>query len=104
MSVGRLEVVGIERGEVGHDFACGGCDFRMDGMAKSKTLRCPTCRTIVLPKGEDFPFCSDRCRLIDLGKWASGGYVISSPIHDPELLDELEGLRDRQQKTRTDED
>jgi hypothetical protein len=34
--------------------------------------------------------------MIDLGKWASGGYVISSPIHDPELLDELEGLRGRE--------
>jgi endogenous inhibitor of DNA gyrase (YacG/DUF329 family) len=30
----------------------------------------------------EFPFCSDRCRLIDLGKWASGAYVISSPVHD----------------------
>ena len=49
---------------------------------------------------EDFPFCSDRCRLIDLGKWASGGYVISSPIHDPEILDEVEGLKDRGQAGR----
>ena len=72
-------------------------------MAKLKTLRCPTCKNIVLPKGEDFPFCSDRCRLIDLGKWASGGYVISSPIHDPELLDELEGLRDRSRSSSGDE-
>ena len=65
-------------------------------MAKRlKTLRCPTCRTIVLAGGEDFPFCSNRCRMIDLGKWASGGYVINSPIHDPDLLDELDGLRDR---------
>src|SRR5580693_5581089 len=56
-------------------------------MAKLKTLRCPTCRTIVLVGSDDFPFCSDRCRLIDLGKWASGGYVISSPIHDPDLLE-----------------
>ena len=63
---------------------------------KLKTLRCPTCRAIVLAGTEDFPFCSDRCRMIDLGKWASGGYVISSPIHDPDLLDELDGLRDRQ--------
>ena len=69
----------------------------MGSMAKKlKTLRCPTCRTIVLAGSEDFPFCSDRCRVIDLGKWASGGYDISSPIHDPELLDELDGLRDRQ--------
>jgi endogenous inhibitor of DNA gyrase (YacG/DUF329 family) len=64
-------------------------------MTKAKMLRCPTCRTIVLVGSEAFPFCSDRCRLIDLGKWASGGYVISSPIHDPDVLDELEGLRGR---------
>lgn len=65
-------------------------------MAKKVTvLRCPTCRTIVLAGSADFPFCSDRCRVIDLGKWASGGYVISSPVHDPELLDELEGMKDR---------
>jgi len=47
---------------------------------KSSALRCPTCRKIVLRKDPDFPFCSERCRTIDLGKWASGGYVISTPI------------------------
>jgi len=53
-------------------------------MAKKKirSLRCPTCRGLVLAGGENFPFCSDRCRLIDLGKWASGAYVISSPVQD----------------------
>jgi uncharacterized protein len=56
---------------------------------KTKTLRCPTCRTLVLAHTEDFPFCSDRCRRIDLGKWASGDYKISSPIQDPDLLEEL---------------
>ncbi len=45
-------------------------------------LRCPTCKKIVTRKDLEFPFCSDRCRLIDLGKWASGGYVISSPVSD----------------------
>jgi endogenous inhibitor of DNA gyrase (YacG/DUF329 family) len=61
-------------------------------MARKKTLslRCPTCRTIVLRSDEHFPFCSDRCRLIDLGKWASGGYRISSPVLDPELLEEID--------------
>ena len=57
---------------------------------KALSLRCPTCRTIVLRSDEQFPFCSDRCRLIDLGKWASGGYRISSPVLDPELLEEVE--------------
>jgi endogenous inhibitor of DNA gyrase (YacG/DUF329 family) len=49
-----------------------------------RSLRCPTCKKIVLRNDPEFPFCSDRCRLIDLGKWASGGYVISTPITDPE--------------------
>jgi hypothetical protein len=51
---------------------------------------------MVEPAGEDFPFCSDRCRLIDLGKWASGDYKISSPIFDEELLDELEKAQNKQ--------
>jgi endogenous inhibitor of DNA gyrase (YacG/DUF329 family) len=56
---------------------------------KPRSLRCPTCRTLVLAGDENFPFCSDRCRLIDLGKWASGGYVISTPVTDPEMLENL---------------
>ncbi len=52
--------------------------------SKKTILRCPTCKNIVTMKDEDFPFCSDRCRQIDLGKWASGVYKISSPILDPE--------------------
>ena len=47
---------------------------------KVRSLRCPTCRKIVLRDEPEFPFCSERCRLIDLGKWASGGYVISTPL------------------------
>lgn len=59
-----------------------------------KVLRCPTCKALVTAGDENFPFCSDRCRVIDLGKWASGGYRISSPILDPEVLEGLgEGLR-----------
>lgn len=56
---------------------------------KGRILRCPTCKTIVAHAEENFPFCSDRCRMIDLGKWASGGYRISSPILDPEVLEGL---------------
>ncbi len=57
-----------------------------------KTLRCPSCGMLVQPKDEDFPFCSDRCRKIDLGKWAMGVYKISSPVLDPEVLEDLGGL------------
>ena len=72
-------------------------------MTAPKALFCPTCRKVVLATDEDFPFCSDRCRILDLGKWASGGYVISSPVMDPDLLDELEGLQHRG-KSSTNED
>jgi uncharacterized protein len=41
----------------------------------------------VLATDPEFPFCSERCRVIDLSKWASGGYVISSPLNDPETND-----------------
>ncbi|HET9308211.1 MAG TPA: DNA gyrase inhibitor YacG [Candidatus Sulfotelmatobacter sp.] len=57
---------------------------------RSLKLRCPICKKAVKRTNPDFPFCSDRCRIIDLGKWASGGYVISSPVTDAE-----EGIRDR---------
>ena len=55
-----------------------------------KTLRCPICRKEVALDSPEVPFCSDRCRLIDLGKWASGDYKVSSPILDPDLLEEVE--------------
>ena len=67
------------------------------------SLRCPTCRTIVLRSDEHFPFCSDRCRLVDLGKWASGAYKISSPVFDPDLLEESADDLRKPQATRSPE-
>ncbi|HEX4605960.1 MAG TPA: DNA gyrase inhibitor YacG [Candidatus Angelobacter sp.] len=64
---------------------------------KTRSLRCPICRTLVTSASEDFPFCSDRCRTIDLGKWASGKYVISTAINDPE---ELENIAEEQSRRR----
>ncbi len=40
-------------------------------------------------KVADFPFCSERCRLLDLGNWASEKYVISQPAFDES---EFEGI------------
>jgi uncharacterized protein len=70
-------------------------------MSPKTVLRCPTCHTLVTKDDEYFPFCSDRCRLIDLGKWASGDYRISSPILDPEVL---EGLNEENRRPRDDDD
>ena len=51
-------------------------------MPKRIKLRCPICKKPVNSTDPDFPFCSERCRTIDLGKWASGDYKISSPVKD----------------------
>lgn len=64
-----------------------------DSRAKSKVLRCPTCGTVVTVQDEEFPFCSERCRTIDLGKWASGAYRISSPVVDPDVLEGIDRLK-----------
>lgn len=47
-------------------------------------LRCPICKKPIKSSSADVPFCSERCRLLDLGKWASGEYVVSSPVTDAE--------------------
>jgi hypothetical protein len=62
-------------------------------MAKQKrtrSLRCPICKKLVLAGDREFPFCSERCRTIDLGKWASDGYVISTRLNDPEANDSID--------------
>jgi len=43
-------------------------------------MTCPICKKEVDLAGEYYPFCSERCKLIDLGNWASEKYVISTPI------------------------
>jgi uncharacterized protein len=57
-------------------------------------LRCPICKKTTQTSDPDFPFCSDRCRLIDLGKWASGGYVISSQVADADEAVRQDSIND----------
>jgi uncharacterized protein len=48
-------------------------------------VRCPICKKEVAFDDPNMPFCSDRCRIIDLGNWASEKYVISTPAKHEEL-------------------
>jgi len=45
------------------------------------TLRCPICGRSMPGRGAaewpQFPFCSDRCRLVDLGRWLGESYRIT---------------------------
>jgi len=46
-------------------------------MNKPSRFRCPTCKKTVARTDENFPFCSERCKLTDLGRWAAGDYRIA---------------------------
>ena len=51
-------------------------------------MKCPICKKEVTAEGEFYPFCSERCKLIDLGNWASEKYIISKPVHPQESDDD----------------
>lgn len=50
-------------------------------------MKCPICKKEVALTSELLPFCSERCKLIDLGNWASEKYVISTPIQPSDMED-----------------
>ena len=42
-----------------------------------KNIKCPKCRKPATWEGNPFrPFCSERCRMIDLGAWVTGEYRV----------------------------
>jgi len=55
----------------------------------NKFVKCPTCQKQVEWSETSIfrPFCSDRCRLIDLGEWASEKHAI--PAEPLSSTDEL---------------
>ena len=61
--------------------------------------RCPICKTATDSEvHKEFPFCSDLCRLADLGAWASERYVVSDPVFDEAELEELDRETDARRK------
>lgn len=60
-------------------------------VTKPRSPRCPTCKDPVrfedgVPRPAWAPFCSERCKLIDLGRWLGEEHRIPGP---PALLDEM---------------
>jgi uncharacterized protein len=59
-------------------------------------MQCPICHKLVQFTDPCMPFCSERCKLLDLGAWASEKYVISEPVrlddiqHDDVLGHDIE--------------
>ncbi|MGH8669267.1 MAG: DNA gyrase inhibitor YacG [Burkholderiales bacterium] len=54
-------------------------------MQPVKTVPCPRCGAPATVSAENRwrPFCSERCRMIDLGLWASEDYRVASEDQDP---------------------
>ncbi|HTL17443.1 MAG TPA: DNA gyrase inhibitor YacG [Patescibacteria group bacterium] len=51
-------------------------------------VKCPTCKkTGDWFAGQYGPFCSRRCKMVDLGKWFTEEHLISSPMKDENLQD-----------------
>lgn len=65
-------------------------------MASKDSTSCPTCKRAVLPRAENpcFPFCSGRCKAVDLGRWLGGEYRI--PVTSTDEDDDGELPSDRQ--------
>jgi uncharacterized protein len=65
---------------------------------------CPICKKPTdSEKDAEFPFCSERCRILDLGAWSSEKYVVSDPIFDEEEIAEEDRRALREEKRKDDE-
>ena len=54
---------------------------------------CPICETelsaTAATESKDFPFCSARCREVDLLRWSDGKYAIVEPISADKLAEKI---------------
>lgn len=59
--------------------------------AKNITVICPICKTAVpwIPEQKFKPFCSERCKLIDLDDWATESYKIPADAIDDESASDV---------------
>jgi uncharacterized protein len=55
--------------------------------AARRIVTCPTCggESVYAPENPYRPFCSERCKNVDLGAWATEGYRVPAP---PSTADE----------------
>ncbi|HOY86888.1 MAG: DNA gyrase inhibitor YacG [Methylotenera sp.] len=57
---------------------------------KKRLVTCPNCKKLSEYSLENAfrPFCSERCKMIDLGVWATEGYAIPVAINAADLSDD----------------
>ena len=61
--------------------------MKTPGQGAMTTTRCPTCKGTSKKDGNKFyPFCGERCQLVDLGRWLDEQYRIPGEAADPDDL------------------
>ena len=60
-------------------------------MTPARVVNCPRCGAAVNwgPQSPFRPFCSERCRKIDLGAWASDSYRVPGAVADDSPADDF---------------
>lgn len=76
-------------------------------MAKSRSKTCPECRKrfryASLKAHPEFPFCGERCKTIDLGRWLSNEYTVVEDLNREHDLKDKIDLDDPDVKAALDE-
>ena len=64
-------------------------------MNKLLPVNCPICKKKFNYYGSDFrPFCSERCKEVDLGHWVTGSYAVEGrPASPEEITGELSQIK-----------
>lgn len=72
---------------------------------KTLTVTCPNCKKSFNYYSSEFrPFCSEKCRLIDLGQWLSESYSVPAQKMTPEEAEQLEQIIHEKIENQDDED
>ncbi len=68
-----------------------------------RQIKCPQCGLLTFYNPENIyrPFCSERCKLIDLGEWASGTYKV--PLKPQDGYQDAESVEDSDLQRREEE-
>jgi uncharacterized protein len=63
------------------------------GVTMIRPQTCPICDTELATNAAIssllFPFCSERCKLIDLHRWTEGKYAVIDPLTPERMFEEL---------------
>jgi len=67
-----------------------------------RAARCPQCKQELPAESPFFPFCSKRCKLLDLGAWAAERYRVAAIEQNDEVSEKNVAEKDQEEPFRKD--